>query len=402
MIAGAIWAVFLAIFASDANAKPNSSELSYSVVIDAGSSGTRANIFQHSINPQTNLPIIGPVMRNGKEMRCSDFKRGISSFYKNPSELSQALEPMVTCLRDSFNDFTDASKVDLYVFATAGIRNLPTQKDQDTVMAKATEIFENSGLNARKIGIIDGSNEGIYTWLTINDIMKTLGSDETYGTIEMGGGSLQIVFAPEHPPKEHDVQLSVGEKTYHLYSYSYPTFGFYASQNHFLAHDCVPAGIRGKRKPSDFAKCHDAIVKHHSFREDPSRGEHLGIGNVYQPPVHGNFIALGSIGSMAKDFGIYEMIPKNMHKRIAEDICGKNVDELKMLYPNPSKPIADACFKTTYISALLSGHKSDKNRDGFGFDHNSKQITGAKRLKGHRISWPRGFLYKTLMEKDAR
>jgi apyrase len=93
--------------------------------------------------------------------------------------------------------------------------------------------------------VISGAEEGIFGWVAINYLTRTLGEDSTYGALgncsvnllwnlknhlEMGGASNQITLATSENLAENSYSLSFNNQTYNIYAYSYLSYG----QDEFL------------------------------------------------------------------------------------------------------------------------------------------------------------------------
>lgn len=82
--------------------------------------------------------------------------------------------------------------------ATAGLRLLPGTQAQD-ILAEVTRVLEASPfrLVAGGVTILDGVDEGAYSWMTLNYLLGLIGkpADALAGVVDLGGGSVQQAFA---------------------------------------------------------------------------------------------------------------------------------------------------------------------------------------------------------------
>ena len=192
--------------------------LDYAVMIDAGSSGSRLQIYVwsgHSGDPKELLNIRllkDPI--TGKDV-YKEKTPGLSSTSSNPSLASDVIEPLL----DFASTHVPKAKhktTPLYILATAGMRML-NKKDQDEILQdlrrdipkKYSFQFDDSHFQ-----VITGKEEGIYAWIALNylthkfnhklapinpitinlDGRKSLRRERTIGMIDMGGASSQIAF----------------------------------------------------------------------------------------------------------------------------------------------------------------------------------------------------------------
>ncbi|KAG6874866.1 hypothetical protein C0993_011868, partial [Termitomyces sp. T159_Od127] len=80
------------------------------------------------------------------------------------------------------------------------------------------------------VEILDGSDEGVYAWVTANYLFGALerereGERETYAVLDLGGASTQIAFEPRAeveamPAGEHRYELAMAGRTHVLYQHS--------------------------------------------------------------------------------------------------------------------------------------------------------------------------------------
>jgi Golgi nucleoside diphosphatase len=80
--------------------------------------------------------------------------------------------------------------------ATAGLRLLPAGA-ADKLLDASRDVILSYPFQASKnvAEILDGSNEGVYCWVTLNYYMGAFHNrSRFYGTIDLGGGSVQITF----------------------------------------------------------------------------------------------------------------------------------------------------------------------------------------------------------------
>lgn len=72
---------------------------------------------------------------------------------------------------------------------------------------------------SKGVEIMDGKEEGVYAWITVNYLLNRIGnsegeSRETAAVMDLGGGSTQIVFEPLFPSSTQG--MHPGEHIYDL------------------------------------------------------------------------------------------------------------------------------------------------------------------------------------------
>ena len=71
----------------------------------------------------------------------------------------------------------------------------------DAVKARLQEKYPFPLDDKEGVVIMDGKDEGVYAWITVNYLMNTIRGDSpkgspSYAVLDLGGASTQIVFEP--------------------------------------------------------------------------------------------------------------------------------------------------------------------------------------------------------------
>ena len=137
----------------------------YAIVIDAGSTGSRAFVF---------TILSGP---NGKERvsgeTCGKIRPGLASFATNQTGIRDHLVPLLQeC--EKLVPYERRDEIDLFIKGTAGMRLLPSDDQQNlwshivTTLQNAPEILFK--INPENFGTISGHMEAFYAVLASNYI----------------------------------------------------------------------------------------------------------------------------------------------------------------------------------------------------------------------------------------
>ncbi|KAJ6622863.1 nucleoside phosphatase family-domain-containing protein [Mycena sp. CBHHK59/15] len=198
----------------------------FGIVIDAGSSGSRVQIYSWR-DPRTisvekgsvlakSLPKVEKGAREGAEW-MSKVEPGISSFADDPEGIAGHLRPLLAHARDLVPPSLQP-KTPLFLLATAGMRLLPPEK-QALVLQHACDFLvthSHFGIEApsaagpcgSSVRIITGEEEGLFGWIAVNYLMDGfLESRTTYGFLDMGGASTQIAFEPDTAHYDDEITL---------------------------------------------------------------------------------------------------------------------------------------------------------------------------------------------------
>ncbi|XP_071585059.1 ectonucleoside triphosphate diphosphohydrolase 4 isoform X4 [Heliangelus exortis] len=231
--------------------------LSYGIVVDCGSSGSRIFVYcwpRHNGNPHDLLDIKQMRDKNRKPV-VMKIKPGISEFASSPEKVSDYISPLLSFAAQHVPR-AKHKETPLYILCTAGMRILPESQQKAILEDLLTDIpvhfdFLFSDSHAE---VISGKQEGVYAWIGINFVLgrfeHTDDEDEaivevhvpgsenrevilrkrTVGILDMGGVSTQIAY---EVPKTEEVaknllaEFNLGcdaHQTEHVYRVYVATF----------------------------------------------------------------------------------------------------------------------------------------------------------------------------------
>ncbi|GLB34594.1 putative GDA1 CD39 NTPase family protein [Lyophyllum shimeji] len=199
----------------------------FGVVIDAGSSGSRLQIYSWK-DPRSiklvegselahSLPKVEKGTEKGEDW-VTKVVPGISSFAKNPEGVAEYLRPLLSHSRKHIPPSLE-KETPLFLLATAGMRLLtPVQQasilEQACLFLSLHSTFKidapsDIGPCGSSVRIITGEEEGLFGWIAVNYLMDGfVGQNRrtTYGFLDMGGASTQIAFEPGDGVSERDAK----------------------------------------------------------------------------------------------------------------------------------------------------------------------------------------------------
>ncbi|KAG7088209.1 hypothetical protein E1B28_012226 [Marasmius oreades] len=211
---------------------PTSSLVQWSLMIDAGSTGSRIHIYKFN-NCQRNPSFEYEVFHM--------IKGGLSDYAGNPEEAAGSLDVLMDeALRVVPKSLQPCTPV--AVKATAGLRLLPGSQSADILKAVERRLQERYPFKLHEpdgVVIMDGKDEGVYAWITANYLLDTIRDTTknedhpgTYAVLDLGGASTQIVFEPKFSKPDssleegdHKYDLEFLGKKYVLYQHSYLGYG---------------------------------------------------------------------------------------------------------------------------------------------------------------------------------
>lgn len=208
----------------------------YIVVIDAGSKGSRANVYRTRQFNSTSASQVNPrswkesddetknaaklshveypeiVTVNSKDAK--KIKPGIADFVNNPKKLRK--QYMGKLLKHVLKYIPDDQvyRTPIFLHATGGMRLLKPE-DQQRIL---DEICDYVGSKfdfhlpdcATHINSISGEIEGLYSWIGINykyGVLNAMSRVPSFGILDMGGVSSQIALEPNITEQDSDDYL---------------------------------------------------------------------------------------------------------------------------------------------------------------------------------------------------
>ncbi|KOS21292.1 putative guanosine-diphosphatase [Escovopsis weberi] len=216
----------------------------YVLMIDAGSTGSRIHVYKFNN--------CGPI----PELEHEEFKMtdksvgGLSAFKDDPAAAASSLDPLMKVAMDTVpEDLKRCSPV--AVKATAGLRLIGPEPAQ-AILAEVRRHLETDypfpvvSADNNGVAIMDGSDEGVYAWITTNYLLGNIGGPdkgETAAVFDLGGGSTQIVFEPTFKgaphggmpeklaPGDHKYELDFGGHKFDLYQHSHLGLGLMSARD---------------------------------------------------------------------------------------------------------------------------------------------------------------------------
>jgi len=207
------------------------------VVFDAGSTGTRIHVFHlnnaSSSSSSSSITLVSETFHH--------LEPGLSAYGANPPGCRKSVE---TLLKYAVNEIPASKRpsTPLILKATAGLRLLPAH-EADALLGQVRDIFSKYDFRFSDgdVSILDGLEEGIFGWITVNFLMSKFGGsrDNTVATMDLGGGSTQVTFDMKHRglvgaslevPPDFAKEVSVLGQSVSLYSHSYLGAGLMAAR----------------------------------------------------------------------------------------------------------------------------------------------------------------------------
>jgi apyrase len=386
--------LFLQLIALLTTTKADPKPWFYSIVIDAGSKGSRLIIFKWQPDPQSSRKrILVPTTVGMKSVNP-----GLAAFALEPTGVKNSLKGLIDFATETLKPLALAHHlIPLYLKATAGMRDLiPTARD--AVMQSTIDFLSNYSpfnFDSTHSLVISGEEEGAYAWLSVNALKGVLGSDRgesTIGVIDLGGASIQLSFVPEqsHYVLQNCYPISLTDlSTYRLYAKSYLHYGI-VEANRRLASNIItenilqvdsvsqidnPCYYQGMSFSPDFAtkkykipiavnmvgtgdffKCTQELEKLFSKASVTCWVRDCTFDGVYQPRLDRRpFLGIGNIGKILQLVGVPSVSTLKQVRTTGAKLCSMSFDQIQQAYPALSnKTRKNLCFSVAYIYTLLT------------------------------------------------
>lgn len=376
-------------------------KINYAILFDAGSSGTRMEIYKFLASG----PSLQPSDVVQMDASPHKVKPGISDFADDPTQVEAYIKPLLESAKKTIPQDKQAS-TPIFLLATAGMRLLP--EDQATaILDEVRKLFHDREKcpflfkNDNDVRIINGQVEGIYGWATVNFLLGVFASkdSESYGSLDLGGASHQNSMDFDKSSPEVLV-FDIAGKTYSIFSRSYLGYGQDQAREKYLGYIAKKANCAKNSECVVQSPCHN-----NGFKESLQYGneENIFQGTARvkncrkvihelffgesspfndQPKLKGKFYAFSAFYYVLTDIdAVCSNCEKNTVspgkiRRSSYSYCKKDYSEIS------EDPYAkNDCFGGNYIYELLT--------KGYGLGR-SKKITVANSLNGFSLGWTLG------------
>lgn len=395
---------------------PGKPLVQYAVMIDAGSSGSRVHVYKFNH------------CKEEPELESEVFhmmKPGLSSFDDDAEGAVDSLEDLLNIAVDNVPTSLQHC-TPIAVKATAGLRLLGAEKSERILNAIRKRLEEKYPFPVNAVEIMDGKEEGIYAWITVNYLLGNLKSEKrgkSAATFDLGGASTQIVFEPKFPveseqmlPGDHLYELNYGNTKYTLYQHSYLGYGLNEARKLIKSemiriweeeamdtgrvyHPCLPENYTETMKWSTetvtkdiqligtgagHAACRGVIEK--VFGKDKECAiAPCAFDGVYQPPLTETFVdrdlyVFSYFYDLTQPLGMPLQFSVREFGELANRVCSGDTEPFRHVKNavNAIKKSPDYCLELTYSHALLR----------IGYDvPPERQVRTAKKINDAETGW---------------
>lgn len=386
-----------------------SAHVTHTLVIDAGSSGSRLLVFEWKEDGQ--LLQVEPENEDDFET-----EPGLSSYASNPADAGASLGGMINAAK-ALLPADHHDHVPLVIKATAGVRSVEANLLDPLVTAVEAYMSnkENCPFAFSGFDVLAGDDEAGMAWIAVNTITKAIGGGganvATAGILELGGSSMQIAFAPESDIFQNKFTFYVNNTRKYVYVRSFAQFGL----NDMVARAKAAAVPQGHNAadPVDFA-CFN--TEYNATAEvDGTTYTFVGTGDaagcsaivesllgldvecllpncafygqhISPIPVDKAFYGISAFFFVANGLGLVgwneaAAITPRAILEASQELCAKTQTQAEADSPSEWKYLKDYCMAGLYM------HKAFTT---FGFGEESTGITFARKINGQNAGWALG------------
>ncbi|KAI8805779.1 nucleoside phosphatase family-domain-containing protein [Cladochytrium replicatum] len=296
----------------------------FALIIDAGSTGSRIHVYRFLscvLPAGSNADAPPPTLEDEVFVQTTP---GLSSFRDDPQAAARSLDKLLIVALENV-PIEEQRNTLVTVKATAGLRLLGKEKSDEIlseVEHRLRSVYPFRVVDKDGVVVMDGKDEGVFAWITVNYLLGNLGKSEGHPTaavMDLGGASTQIVFEPAVDGGEyimvegdHKYELTYGGRKHVLFQHSYLRYGLMESRKRIKSAVASPASssldslsscheptfsevvklpteaqsspTTLKGKGADFRHC-KSLISGHLFDKSPASCDRkpCSFDGVYQP-----------------------------------------------------------------------------------------------------------------------
>ena len=359
-------------------------KIGYQIVIDAGSSGTRAHVYQ--IEDGGSMPRITDLYEASNSV-------ALSGFVNDPEAAGPtAIQPLLNDVENFLSSTSypiPASQVTTSVLGTAGMRTL-SASDQARIYRGVSDTIAAAKLPIGQVGTISGQLEGLYSWIDVNYLQNNFNvPNATTGIVDIGGASAQVVFAAAGAASttpSATAQTLLVELNGYVYAVVSATFlglGQDSARDQMNAgansNQCYPTGysnatISGAYHFSVCAKNYDLVLSNDGYA---ALQQIKTVPGFYRTPFSG----LNSVYYALSFWNIAAHPSQQLLEQNISATCTTPYAQLSNTYPGAYK-LYNQCANATYIDRFLYADLALADN----------QLSALNNVNGHALNYTLGYV----------
>jgi apyrase len=369
----------------------------YAIMMDAGSSGTRAYVYTWETT--SGIPDVRPAENKSNQWIIKAPVR-LSDAASDPGKIAQIFLPIIEYTSKRIPE-EYIPRTHVYVYATAGMRLL-TAPDRERVIEMSYNYLSQHSkfvIKRKNIRVIDGIEEGVYGWLSVNHLQGNLKNNlPTKGAIDLGGASFQIALQVGDDDLVNDaLTVTIGPKKIRVFAHSYLGYGVDVSSRTItksiaavkmssdIDNPCFPVGYTTKvgeikvNGTGNFDQC--AALTEKILVEGPNF-ETVNIPGLAQTK---EFVGMANLYFVNDFYGLKEDSTFAELKEKGMELCSTPWRQLEEKYKDKPKAlpyIPTYCYCAAYQYSFLT--------KGFKFNDDKVKLVKVDTIDEVDLSWTIG------------
>jgi len=388
------------------HARDNDPEIDYGILLDAGSSSTKAYIYEWEHKTTASLPSVSLSMPNDNVPRIYKTRPGIGTLPPNITSIGNYLEPIIEWAT-SIIPKDKHSSTPIYLQGTGGIRKL-SETAQGALLTSVRFKLQDSEFkfDSTYASVLTNTQEAGYGFLAVNGLYNAFTSEESnnaniYGSLDMGGEATSIAFISEdHPPANYSFVVEINGTTYTTYAQSIDGLGInqarYTFNASLLQNSNGSIGVVDPCAPLGFYE--NATIEYNG----ELRSFNLTGGSNYnmcsnlvktlvqtlttglsRPPIGDTtFVTADHYLDVKKFYKLKDNANLLELEAKTASFCGLNYVDAMAHHTNFDTEVQNYCFIGNYIVSLL--------RDYYGFDTAKRHILWKDSIRKSPVTWTLG------------
>lgn len=227
--------------------------LDYGIIMDAGSSSTKAYIYQWEHKTSILLPVISLSLNDDNVLQQYKVSPGIAFLAPNYSRVGDYLDPIIEWAKSIIPDHR-IKYTPIFFQGTGALRELSNMSSAALITNVRYKLLDSDFyFDNTFASVLSGTDEAGYGFLAVNSLFEKFQADEdtsnivTYGSLDLGSVSSSIAFMSEDtPPAPYAFTSNFNGTVFTIYAQSNDGLGInvarYAFNMSLLGNSIPPSG----------------------------------------------------------------------------------------------------------------------------------------------------------------
>ncbi|MDP3562266.1 MAG: multidrug DMT transporter permease [Legionellaceae bacterium] len=327
------------------------------LIVDAGSTGSRAHLYAYDLDKQENVSRID-------ELYVKKISPGFADIEPKKEQVNTYLSTLLAQVPEQ--------DIPVYFYATAGMRLLPIQKQQDLYRILKEWFWTQPQWKLIEARTISGSEEGVFGWLGLNyqlDLLQQPDEQSLASFIEIGGASVQVVFPIEkldNINKQDIIGVTINGRRVLLFAHSFLGLGATEIAKKFEnTGACYPVGfslVNGEIAQGDALNCQQDITQ--IINQNNAISSITNIARENNPTSL--WYTVGNASFLAKKSPEYfpngQITPQNMLNYVDTTYCHQDWQFLQKQYETDPYLAKNCLSGVLYYALTVSGYGFDPDQ----------------------------------------